>query len=144
MSDLPEFDEHLRTLDDAAWNRLFDLLPEIEQIKTFGELKGGDKQENGSIQFPYWSSAPVVDRFFNLIIELDLAPPFDWVHWDEGKTILKDEQFDYTTLDVVTLCKLITTITRADRFNDGFMISCFENGIITKIIRGLQYRQNLK
>jgi ADP-ribosylglycohydrolase len=113
-------------------------LPVIERTDKFGEVKGGEKLENGFMTFPYWNSSEIVDKTFDVIDELNLNPIFDWTSWKEGKSILNDNHFNYSELDSITLCKLFTTIIRADRFNDGFMISCFENGIFSKIIKGLQ------
>jgi ADP-ribosylglycohydrolase len=138
MIDLEQLQKHLATLRYGDWAKLFDLLPVIERTDKFGEVKGGEKLENGFMTFPYWNSSEIVDKTFDVIDELNLNPIFDWTSWKEGKSILNDNYFNYSELDSITLCKLFTTIIRADRFNDGFMISCFENGIFSKIIKGLQ------
>ena len=88
--------------------------------------------------FHYWSKSALVTNIFNVIIDLRLTPVFNWMKWEEGKAILKDMTSDYLILDSITLCKLLTVIIRADRFNEGYMISCFDNGIMTSIIKGLQ------
>ena len=144
MIEIEDFQKHLETLKTKDWKRLFDLLPQIEKTEKFGEIKGGEKLENGSMADFYWSWSEIVDKAFNVITELNLNPIFDWSSWKEGKSFLNDNHFDYSELDTITLCKLLTTIIRADRFNNGFMISCFESGIITKIIKGLQKNVNSK
>jgi len=45
---------------------------------------------------------------------------------------------EFENLDSITLCKLLTTIVRADRFNDGLMISYFNDGTISAIIQDLK------
>jgi len=144
MIEIENFQKHLETLKTKDWDRLFALTPKIESTKKFGEVRGGKKQKGGSIIAPYWHSAEIVDAFVTTFYDLNIWVIFDWGSWDEGKTILKRKDADYSTLDTITLCKLLTTIVRADRFNDGFMISCFESGIITKIIKGLQKNVNSK
>jgi Family of unknown function (DUF6508) len=141
MSELENFQEHIRKLTTNDWDRLFSLLPEIEATKKFGEVKGGEQLENGSFTFPYWSSSEIVDKVFHLIHELSLVPAFDWTSWNEGKSILNSQEFNYSTLDTITLCKLLTTIVRTDRFNDGFFVLNFENGVIPKIIKAIKQNQ---
>lgn len=138
MIDLELLPKHLATLRPDDWAKLFELLPIIERTKKFGEVKGGEKLEDGSMTFPYWNSSEIVDKTFDVIGELNLKPIFDWTTWREGKSILNDDHFNYSKLDTITLCKLFTLIIRADRFDDGVMISCFENGIFTEIIKGLK------
>lgn len=121
--------------------RLFSLLPEIEATKKFGEVEGGEQTEDGSFTFPYWSSSEIVDKVFQLIHELNLVPAFDWKSWDEGKSILNNQDFNYSNLDTITLCKLLTTIVRADRFNDGFFVLNFENRVIPKIIKAIKQNE---
>lgn len=138
MIELEKLQEHLSTLTTNDWNKLFSLLPEIETTKKFGEVKGGEELENGSFTFPYWSSSEIVNKVFQIIHELDIVPAFDWTSWAEGKSILNDQDFNYSKLDTITLCKLLTTIVRTDRFNDGFFVLNFENGVILKIIKAIK------
>jgi ADP-ribosylglycohydrolase len=142
MIELEKLQKHIKNLKRKDWNRLFALLPEMDGIKKFGEIEGGDKLEDGSFTFPYWNSSEIVNKVFEIIHELKLIPVFDWTGWDEGKSILKNQDFDYTTIDTITLCKLLTTIVRADRFNDGFLILNFENGIVPKIIKAIKHNEN--
>lgn len=133
------FQSHLITLKPHDWDKLFALLPEIEQTGDFGTLVGGVPNENGAAQMPFWDSAQVVNDFVRVFYDLDLGVDFDWTSWTEGEHMLSDASFDYTTLDTLTLCKLLTAIIRADRFNDGYLIVNFENGVVPKIIRAIQH-----
>ena len=141
MIELEKLQEHINRLTTNDWDRLFSLLPEIEATKKFGEVKGGEQTEDGSFTFPYWSSSEIVDKVFQLIHELNLVPVFDWTSWEEGKSILNNQDFNYSSLDTITLCKLLTTIVRADRFNDGFFVLNFENGVIPKIIKAIKQNE---
>lgn len=137
---MEEFRNHIDALRPNDWNRLFALLPEIEDTTIFGEVKESEIREDRSFSFPYWISHDVVDKVVNTISELNLMPVFDWNNWKEGRSILNNPSFDYKTLDTITLCKLFTVIIRANRFNDGYLVSCFKNGIVPKIIKAI--RQN--
>jgi hypothetical protein len=65
---------------------------------------------------------------------------FDWLEWKEGQAMLKDPEQDYSGMDAVTLCKLITLIVRAERFYEGYMNNCFVNGSVLKIVTALKDR----
>lgn len=138
MIELENFPKHLTSLSQSDWQKLFALLPIIESTEKFGEIKGGERQDDNTLTFPYWNSIEIVDKTLKVINELNLTPIFDWTTWKDGNTILDDKSFDYSVLDTTTLCKLLTKIIRADRFNDGFLILCFDRGVIAKIINGLK------
>ncbi len=126
MYSLDNFQQHIDTLTLYDWNRLFDLLPEIES----------ERDAHKSLEEV--SSNKIQSKLLDLIYELEIIPHFGWANWDEGIAILKDENSNYSNLDTITLCKLITVITRAERFNDGFMCRCIRNGVFTKIIKTLK------
>jgi hypothetical protein len=139
MNPQKNFTSHLNTLQPHDWDKLFALLPEIQQTAKFGTLEGGEPNENGVAHMPFWKSAQVVGDFVRVFYDLDLGVDFDWTSWTEGERMLNDESYDYTTLDTITLCKLLTAIIRADRFDDGYLIVNFENGVVPKIIRAIQH-----
>lgn len=141
MIELEKLQDHLQTLKKDDWDRLFLLLPEIEATKEFSERKGGEILEDGSLVSPYWNPVEIVEKVFHLIHELDIVPAFDWMAWYEARAILNNEAFDYSTLDTITLCKLLTVIVRADRFNDGFLVANFKNKVIPKIIEAIKQNE---
>ena len=59
------------------------------------------------------------------------------------KNILKQEHYDFNLLDTLTLCKLLTTIVRADRVTDGLLISFFEKSTILNILKAIKQNQEL-
>ena len=138
MIELDKLPEHLTTIKQSDWKKLFDLLDEIKATDKFGEVKGMEKLTNGSITFSYWFSFEVVDKFLRIVRELDITPDFEWTKWEKGRTILKNNKQDYEQFDIITLCKFLTTIIRAGRFSDGYLVSCFKNGIISKIILSIK------
>ena len=140
MIKVKHFIKHLDGISQADWDSLFELLPEIKSTKIFGELIEPKKQENGSYTFPYWNSASIVDRTLDRIDDLDLTPNFDWMHWNEGVEILSTENFNYSTLDKITLCKLLTCIIRLERFCDGNIVHKFEDRTVEKILENLQVK----
>ncbi|GAB3494454.1 hypothetical protein GCM10027341_10640 [Spirosoma knui] len=141
MTELEQLPEHLKSITPTDWNKLFELIPEIESTEKFGEIKGGDALPDGSITMPYWSSTNIVDKFFHAVNDLDIVPVYNWASWQEGKSLLDDNSTDYNNLPIETLCKLLTVIIRADRFSDGYLVSMFANGNMLKIIKAMKYNR---
>lgn len=138
---MTDFENKLKQISKEDWKSLFDLIPIIEKSKIFGETIGGIKNSEGILTMPYTKPTKVVDDFYYKANELGIVPMFEWVSWTEGKEILKNTDTNYLNLNAVTLCKLLTVIIRTERFNQGFLVSCFKNGIILKILLGL--KQNI-
>jgi len=139
MIEITTFSEHLKSLTESDWNKLFDLQTEIEQTEKFGTLHGMDKTADGYIQLPFWDFEPITDNFIQVVRCLGLRHDFDYIHWKEGKKILNNNnKQDFNKLDIITLCKLLDTIISAEKFNDGLIVSYFKNGTIQKIIKALQ------
>jgi len=133
-----EFQAYLSTIRKEDWQQLFALLEVIEKAKDFGKLHGMKAGDGGQLYAPYWESSEVVRRFFNIVYEMHIVFSFNWMDWEQGKGILRNNAQNYELLDSLALCKLITTIVRADRFNDGYLNLCFEEGIVEKILVSLK------
>ena len=130
---------HLASIDKTEWHKLSRLIPEIESTESFGDMKISEKMEDGLMAFPYIVPSKVVDDFYQTVFELGIVPVFDWINWQNGKDLLDNNETNYSELDIVTLCKLFTIILRVDRFNEGYLVTCFEKGIILKILKGIKY-----
>lgn len=135
--------EKISSLNRQDWQPLFDLIPEIENTSKFGDMAGGEKDENGGIQLPYRIEKPIVSQFHRMVYELPVIISFDWVSWDEGRKMLNSETFDFETIDIPTKCKLITAIVRNNRFCEGALVAEFESGLILKILKSIQKQYNL-
>jgi hypothetical protein len=138
MIELSHFDEHLKSLKSEDWSKLFNLFDQMHMDRNFWEIIEPEKLPDGTHTFPYYRETAVVDRFVHTCYELNIIPKFDWTVWTEGSDILNNTQQNYRDLDTVTLCKLITLVIRADRFNEGYLISCFEKGIFQKMVAALK------
>jgi hypothetical protein len=138
LIELPKLAEHLYSLKDGDWTKLFDLLKELNSVKQYGELKGMNKLQQDQSILPYYVTVPVVDKFLKVVHELNIVPNFDWPAWKGGKEILNNKMQDFEELDVVSLCKLFTVIIRSDKFNEGFLINSFNDGTVQRIISALK------
>ncbi len=132
-ADSPEFKEHLKNIPIEEWNKLFDLIPEIESTTVFGTVV----QEPGVLG--YMQDGPIVIKFHGIMHKLNLIQPFDWPGWQRGKDLLDDESTNFNELDTVTLCKMLTALIRSNRFVEGALVGNFETGIINKLIIGLKH-----
>ncbi len=138
MITLEEFPKHLQSIPKEDWSKLFSLLDEIKTDTHFGEFIIPETLPDDSNQFPFYNWSPVVSRFVDLVYELEIIVNFNWSGWYEGKALLENPKTYYERLDIVTLCKLLTVIVRADRFSEGTLVGSFENGIIQKIIKSIR------
>ena len=140
LINISEFPQHLKTLTETEWNELFNLLPEIQKTKSFGEIKISKRKPGEIQQFPFYTHEEITIRLVNTLYKLNLLPVFDWMDWDEGTEILRNESTDYNRFDKITLCKLLTTIIRADRFNDGYLVFSLRDGTVGKILQSLELK----
>ncbi len=137
MKDLEVFTKYLKTISAAQWETLFVLIPKIECANVFGRLIESKQLEAGSYTFPYWIGTEIITRTSNIIFQLDIMPVFDWMKWEEGRELLNSDN-DFSSLDILTLCKLLTYIYRLNRFNEGALIGYFEAGTVKKILKALK------
>ncbi len=133
-----EIKEHINLISLKDWERLFDLIPEIESTKVFGDVIGGINEDEGVIKLPFYSPKPIVDKFYEIVYELPIIIGFNWASWDEGRKIVRSKNFDFDTIDIPTKCMMITAIVRNDRFCDGALISAFNSGLILKILKSMK------
>ncbi|HLP51252.1 MAG TPA: DUF6508 domain-containing protein [Chitinophagales bacterium] len=141
MTDI-EMQQRIDALSMDEWQKLFALLPAMKSPEggSYGSVEVKEYSD-GSRSFPYTNHAKIVNQFIDRVYEMDIVMPFDWGHWEEGRRILKTENFDFSSLDMLTLCKLITAIVRADRFNDGFLLGCFKDGTFISIVEAMQVQK---
>ena len=137
---LDEFPAHLEKLTPEDWKPLMDLIPEIEQATVFGEIRGMEEIRPGVLTFPYCESSALVNRFVELAYDSCLVIDFDWPHWEEGRNLASGDLSEIDSLDLITLCKLMTAIIRNDRFCEGALVESFESGLTQKILRAISDR----
>lgn len=138
MVDLENIENHIRRINPHDWVRLFDFVPMIKTALQSIEMSGESPLTENSHLHVERRIEELAIQVSIEINKLDIAPVFDWVTWKEGAEILNNEKYDYTGLDGVTLCKVLTVILRTDRFNEGYLARHIHNGIMTKILSALQ------
>ncbi len=124
------------TLQD--WKPLFALIPKIENTSVFGQLVGGDKNEDGVIQIPFSVPADIVSQFLKIVYAIPIIIAFDWNAWDEGREMARNKNFIFDSVDLITKCKLITAIIRNDKFSEGALVAAFESGLILNVLKSME------
>lgn len=119
------------------WQPLLDLIPEIESYSEFAEWDD-IITEDGELNMYPCKEYSIVSKFRDLVYDLNIIIDFDWARWDEGRTIIRNKDFDYNTLDIPTNCKIITAFVRNDRFCDGALVDAFESGVILKVLKSIE------
>jgi hypothetical protein len=110
----------------------------MEKSDEFGTIAGREEVIKGVYEVHHWDWTEITKRFVRIVYDLKLVLNFDWGRWSDGKAMLQNKDQDYSTLDTLTLCKLLTLIIRQDRFYDGYLISNLNNGTVLKILKALK------
>jgi hypothetical protein len=100
--------------------------------------RGGDRQSDGSIQFPWVQYAPEVERLVGDLYEHGFVVPFDWSAEARGLERLNEDQERMKTASLEDVVKLLTLHVRADRFNEGNLAHALDRGWITRLLRRLE------
>ena len=136
---LTNIDQHLSSLTSSDWNKLFNLLPEIEQTTNFGEMEDIQYLTPDVVFAPDFIEADIVIDFTTIAYDLGLCFSFDWQEWEEGIPIWNNRANEnFNKLDPITLCKLITTIIRKDKYSEGTLVNLFKDGTVHRIIIALK------
>ena len=138
MIDLKDFETHLNGISINEWETLFALLPELRKGNEFEKEDGLENLEKEKLKSVSQVSDKTIRKIMDIIYSLNIIPVFDWKSWRFGIDILERKNFDYSTLDKITLCKLLTCIVRENRFDPGFLDSCFKDGKMEKILTNLK------
>lgn len=136
-------EEQVGRITKNDWMALFDLIPEIEQCQDFGKMKGGEKLGDNFYFESYIEPSEVVSRFISIVYENNIIIKFNWSDWSEGSEAIKNKETDFSTFDITFLTKLLTGITRNDRFCEGFLVNCFREGTMLKILKELKNKINI-
>ena len=126
-------------LSDETWGQFVDINNRVQSHEgSWGETRGGETDEKGVIQMPYWVSDPLINEFVAFFYSNELIVNFKWSEWDEGRDWYKNsDESKYDALDVPTTLKLLTAVIRNDRFSDGALVGAFESGEFPKLINTL-------
>lgn len=105
----------------------------VERLNThdgpWGEWHGGERDAGGIVTMPWMQSGELADAARIWLGKHGRMVTFDWPAWEEGRAIFRDwTDTTAATLDRETVCRLLTAVSRNDRFNEGAWVDLFESG----------------
>jgi hypothetical protein len=133
---------HLDTISESEWHKLFRLADNMELSLNGGLLK--ELRDKGIMRYEWWSSSkeiPEIIKLNKLLHELGLIVSFDWTSWKHGQTLIQEGIKETDEIDLVNLCKLLTMIVRADRFNDSTLYQQVIGGNVLTILKMIERKK---
>ena len=126
-------------------------LPGLEDIKvvvaflpifgspgfTWGQFEGGERRSDGAVTMPYFALSEAAGRFHRVLYERGFVRRFDWPRWQDQAARYVEDPAAVEDADLETLCRLLTTHLRKDRFCDGHMAEMHRRGHLLAILRRL-------
>lgn len=73
---------------------------------------------------------------FDILMQAGLAIAFDWTSWQRGKELLTTPEL-ITAATKVEAAKALLMVYRADRVNEGLLVTCLQNGTVTALLTQL-------
>jgi ADP-ribosyl-[dinitrogen reductase] hydrolase len=130
---IEHFAERLYHLGKTVdWEKLLEFLPIFERLGFVPDV-GNDPLES----FGAGAGQEMI-RFNETLYETGAIYRFAWMDWhDEAGRFFQDPAL-LESADEMTLRKLLTYHSRADRFNEGHLDDIIEAGYITRILRVLR------
>lgn len=108
---------------------------------VFGEWERSREREPGVWTMPYVDYSPTALEFHRAAAGHGwVRPDINWTKWvetPEARSFI-DDPSRIATASTEQLARLLTTIIRGDRFNEGNMLGAFESGHLTAIARRAQ------
>ena len=89
-------------------------------------------------QVPYLAESQEVLAFHKALYREKMIVVFDWNSWGEETKRYQSDLDALAKADLLTVRKLLTAHTRADRFVEGHLVSLFESGHIIAVLRRLE------
>ena len=89
------------------------------------------------ISMPYFEYSEAVLAFIREMYELEWVHSLDWMAWAgtaEGQRLSSAPEA-IATASEADLAKVLTTILRSDRFNEGALASAIEGGFVVAVAR---------
>lgn len=133
-----KFIEQISGISDTQWDALFAFIPVFESTKVYGGWTKPEQIGEGVFQIPKCNYTQEVHRFIETVYAIDLILSFGRMEWRDGIKTLNTRDKDFDDLDTIALCKLMTIVVRNDRFTEGYMLRCFKNGIVLKLLKSLE------
>lgn len=133
----------MKDLADSSsekWEELWLLMAQLQSIDPAELVRsgGGDKREDGVIEFPWTSYHPTVNRIEKLLYDLNVIQDVDWTRWKseiDPELVFDVERIKSGSL-YDTVC-LLTGIIRTERFRFGVIARSLLDGTFVMLLKSL-------
>lgn len=98
-----------------------------------------ERLADGAMTMPMHVHGPELDGFIDALHQHGFIRPFDWTAWQAHAQRYVNDSTLLQEADMETICKLLTTHVRKDRFCDGHFADMVECGHVTAILRRLKH-----
>ncbi len=120
-------------------DKLLAFLPEFERNGPYGQWRGGDRQEDGSLTMPWFDYDSAVHGLIHVAYKSGwVLADFDWMPWEAQAYRFVNDPSLLQQADVATLARLLTAHLRADRFTEGHLAKMVEMGHIMRILQRIE------
>jgi hypothetical protein len=133
-----DFAERINSMNKGDFIKLLELIPQFQLNPDFGKIVVDEKTKEDVSVMPYYAPSELISEFIKIVYDMDIILPFDWIKWREGESLLSQNPQNFSNLDLLTLCKLITAIVRNDRFTEGYLLSKCNDGTVTNILLAIE------
>ena len=110
-------EQYLETIATEEWVDLVDLYKEVTK----------EGMESDSFH-----------AFHQKLYEQKIIFPFKWHKWYAGQKELQDSDADFSKCSLLKMSMYLTAIFRADRFSDGTIQQCLDNGTLHKLMKRVE------
>jgi hypothetical protein len=76
--------------------------------------------------------------FHQKLYEQKIIFPFKWFKWYQGQDILENPDANFSNCSLLQISMYLTLIFRADRFSDGTIQQCLDNGVLNKLMNRVE------
>jgi hypothetical protein len=98
------------------------------------KAKGGERQDDGSITFPYPKYNSVVEEFFHIAAK-ECWLDYDYSPEQAGKMLRDQDHIKTASLSQIKT--MLTFCVRGERFSDGHWAEMIEEGYIRRLLERL-------
>lgn len=133
-----ELEDRLAAAPASAFAELLAAAEDLAGEDTHGTWAGGDVVDTGVIdgverevrQMPYVERSAALGRVHVALGGIGAIVPFDWPNWTEGARYRTAAVTDASVADAV---RLVTSLIRGDRFNEGLLAAADDGRLAAAI-----------
>lgn len=116
--------------------------PLREPDADLGHWAGGDEVEPGVMQMPWFDYSDLVGAWERALYEHNLI--YDYLgtpEWYERFAAIRENPALLASADLITVCTVLSTIMRGERFCDGHIAGMFKDGVAHAAMERLEELQ---